>query len=71
MSTTVAIVSGGSGGIGAAPCRALAAAGHHVLVGRGRVAAVADQDVMPGGSQGARGGGTDATAATADDGDGR
>lgn len=37
MSTpTVAIVSGGSGGIGAATCRALAAAGHHVLVGYGR-----------------------------------
>ncbi len=35
MSTTVAIVSGGSGGIGAATCRALAAAGHHVLVGYG------------------------------------
>jgi 3-oxoacyl-[acyl-carrier protein] reductase len=32
---TVAIVSGGSGGIGAATCRALAAAGHVVLVGYG------------------------------------
>jgi 3-oxoacyl-[acyl-carrier protein] reductase len=33
--TTVALVTGGSGGIGAATCRALAAAGHHVLVGYG------------------------------------
>jgi 3-oxoacyl-[acyl-carrier protein] reductase len=33
---TVAVVTGGSGGIGAATCRALAAAGHTVLVGYGR-----------------------------------
>jgi 3-oxoacyl-[acyl-carrier protein] reductase len=33
--TTVALVSGGSGGIGAAICRHLAAAGHLVLVGYG------------------------------------
>jgi 3-oxoacyl-[acyl-carrier protein] reductase len=33
--TTVALVTGGSGGIGAATCRALAEAGHHVLVGYG------------------------------------
>jgi 3-oxoacyl-[acyl-carrier protein] reductase len=33
--TTVALVTGGSGGIGAATCRALAAAGHTVLVGYG------------------------------------
>ena len=45
MSTTVAIVSGGSGGIGAATCRALAAAGHHVLVGYGGNAAAAEQVV--------------------------
>jgi 3-oxoacyl-[acyl-carrier protein] reductase len=32
---TVALVTGGSGGIGAATCRALAAAGHTVLVGYG------------------------------------
>jgi 3-oxoacyl-[acyl-carrier protein] reductase len=32
---TVAIVTGGSGGIGAATCRALAEAGHTVLVGYG------------------------------------
>jgi 3-oxoacyl-[acyl-carrier protein] reductase len=32
---TIAIVTGGSGGIGAATCRALAAAGHTVLVGYG------------------------------------
>jgi 3-oxoacyl-[acyl-carrier protein] reductase len=32
----VALVTGGSGGIGAATCRALAAAGHTVLVGYGR-----------------------------------
>jgi 3-oxoacyl-[acyl-carrier protein] reductase len=42
MSTTVAIVSGGSGGIGAATCRALAAAGHHVLVGYGGNATAAE-----------------------------
>ena len=45
MSTSVAIVSGGSGGIGAAACRALAAAGHHVLVGYGGNAAAAEQVV--------------------------
>ncbi|MFU8840884.1 MAG: 3-oxoacyl-ACP reductase FabG [Nitriliruptoraceae bacterium] len=39
---TVAIVSGGSGGIGAATCRALAAAGHHVLVGYGGNAEAAE-----------------------------
>ncbi len=33
--TTVAIVTGGSGGIGAATCRALSEAGHHVIVGFG------------------------------------
>lgn len=33
--TRVAIVSGGSGGIGAATCRALAADGFHVMVGYG------------------------------------
>jgi 3-oxoacyl-[acyl-carrier protein] reductase len=33
--TRIALVTGGSGGIGAATCRALAAAGHHVLVGYG------------------------------------
>ncbi len=42
---TVAIVSGGSGGIGAATCRALAAAGHHVLVGYGGNAAAAEEVV--------------------------
>ena len=42
MATSVAIVSGGSGGIGAATCRALAAAGHHVLVGYGGNAAAAE-----------------------------
>jgi 3-oxoacyl-[acyl-carrier protein] reductase len=42
MTTTVAIVSGGSGGIGAATCRALAAAGHHVLVGYGGNATAAE-----------------------------
>lgn len=42
MTTTVAIVSGGSGGIGAATCRALARAGHHVLVGYGGNAAAAE-----------------------------
>jgi 3-oxoacyl-[acyl-carrier protein] reductase len=35
QATTVALVTGGSGGIGAATCRALAAAGHTVLVGYG------------------------------------
>ncbi len=35
MTTRTAIVSGGSGGIGAATCRALAADGYHVLVGYG------------------------------------
>jgi 3-oxoacyl-[acyl-carrier protein] reductase len=34
--TRVALITGGSGGIGAATCRALADAGHHVLVGYGR-----------------------------------
>ncbi len=43
MSTSVAIVSGGSGGIGAATCRALAAAGHHVLVGYSGNAAAAEE----------------------------
>ncbi len=43
MSTSVAIVSGGSGGIGAATCRALAAAGHHVLVGYGGNAGAAEE----------------------------
>jgi 3-oxoacyl-[acyl-carrier protein] reductase len=33
--TSVALVTGGSGGIGAATCRALAGAGHTVLVGYG------------------------------------
>jgi 3-oxoacyl-[acyl-carrier protein] reductase len=33
--TTVALVTGGSGGIGAATCRTLSAAGHTVLVGYG------------------------------------
>ena len=37
----VALVTGGSGGIGAATCRALAAAGHTVLVGYGRDAEAA------------------------------
>jgi len=41
MADTVAIVSGGSGGIGAATCRALAAAGHIVLVGYSGNAAAA------------------------------
>ena len=45
MSASVAIVSGGSGGIGAATCRALAAAGHHVLVGYGGNAAAAEEVV--------------------------
>ena len=45
MTTTVAIVSGGSGGIGAATCRALAAAGHHVLVGFGGNATAAEEVV--------------------------
>ena len=35
MSTRIAIVSGGSGGIGAATCHTLAAQGFHVLVGYG------------------------------------
>ncbi len=42
---SVAIVSGGSGGIGAATCRALAAAGHHVLVGYGGNRAAAEEVV--------------------------
>lgn len=42
---SVAIVSGGSGGIGAATCRALSAAGHHVLVGYGGNAAAAEEVV--------------------------
>jgi len=42
MTTTVAVVSGGSGGIGAATCRALSAAGHHVLVGFSGNAAAAE-----------------------------
>jgi 3-oxoacyl-[acyl-carrier protein] reductase len=41
--TSVALVTGGSGGIGAATCRALAAAGHHVLVGYGGNAETADK----------------------------
>jgi len=45
MTSTVAIVSGGSGGIGAATCRALAAAGHHVLVGYGGNATAAEEVV--------------------------
>jgi len=36
VSTRVAVVSGGSGGIGAATCRALVADGFHVLVGFGQ-----------------------------------
>lgn len=55
MSTTVAIVSGGSGGIGAATCRALAAAGHHVLVGYGGNAAAAEAVVAS--LEGSAGGG--------------
>lgn len=47
MTTRTAIVSGGSGGIGAATCRALAADGFHVLVGYGgnadAAASIADQ----------------------------
>jgi len=45
MSASVAIVSGGSGGIGAATCRVLAAAGHYVLVGFGGNAAAAEEVV--------------------------
>ena len=45
MSASVAIVSGGSGGIGAATCRVLAAAGHYVLVGFGGNAAAAEDVV--------------------------
>lgn len=40
--TRVAIVTGGSGGIGAATCHALAAAGQHVLVGYGGNATAAE-----------------------------
>jgi 3-oxoacyl-[acyl-carrier protein] reductase len=43
--TRVAVVTGGSGGIGAATCRALAADGFHVLVGYGGNAAAAEQVV--------------------------
>ncbi|MEX2550238.1 MAG: 3-oxoacyl-ACP reductase FabG [Nitriliruptoraceae bacterium] len=45
MSVSVAVVSGGSGGIGAATSRALAAAGHHVLIGYGSNRAKAEEVV--------------------------
>ncbi len=41
--TRVALVTGGSGGIGAATCRALASDGFHVLVGYGGSAGKADE----------------------------
>ncbi|MCC5947469.1 MAG: SDR family oxidoreductase [Nitriliruptoraceae bacterium] len=54
MTTRIAIVSGGSGGIGAATCHALSAGGYHVLVGYGgnaeaaaRVAEDAPGDAEP------------------------
>lgn len=41
--TRTALVTGGSGGIGAATCRALSAAGHYVLVGYGGNADAAEK----------------------------